>query len=189
MPRIPYADLDRVHPKVRAVYDALPVKINLFRMLAHAERNYRPLLELGGTILARQELSSRLREYAILLVAQLSRARYEWVQHVPIALGTGATQEQVDAIEREELTADCFDEEERAILEFTLQVVRDVRPSDEILETVRKRLSDRELVELTLAIGFYMTMARLMETTGVDVDAPAGDQVVKRLDEVKLPLD
>ena len=189
MARIPYADLERAHPKVRAVYDALPVKINLFRMLAHAERNYRPLLELGGTILARQELSNKLREHAILLVAQLSRARYEWVQHVPIALAAGATQEQVDALEREELDAPCFDEEERAVIAFTREVLTLVRPSDEALETLRKKLPDNQVVELTITIGYYMMMARLMEVTGVDVDPPAGDQVVKGIDSVKLPGD
>lgn len=189
MARIPYADLAQCHPVVRETYEALPVKINLFRMLAHAERSYRPLLELGGTILARQELSPKLREHAILLVAQLSRARYEWVQHVPIALAVGAAQEQIDAIEREEIDAGCFDDEERDVLSFTRQVVKDVRPSDEIVESLRARLSDRELVELTLAIGYYMTMARLMEVTGVDIDAPAGDQVVENIGKVGLPGD
>lgn len=186
MPRIPYPDLDEVHPKVREAYDELPVKINLFRMLAHAPRNYRPLLQLGGTILGRQKLSSKLREHAILLVAQLSRARYEWVQHVPIALGCGIAQEQIDALEREEFTSPCFDDEERRVLEFSRQVLQDVRPSDAALAGVSEFLSHQEVVELTLTVGYYMTMARLMETTGVDVDAPAGDQVVKGLGKVDL---
>jgi alkylhydroperoxidase family enzyme len=158
-------------------------------MLEHAGQSYRPLLELGGTILARQALSAKLREHAILLVAQLSRAHYEWVQHVPIALAMGATQEQVDAIEREDIGADCFDDEERDVLAFTRQVVLEVCASDEIVEALRARLPDRELVELTLAIGFYMTMARLMVVTGVDVDAPAGDEVVRNLAALELPGD
>lgn len=189
MVRIPYADLEKCNQSVREIYEALPVKINLFRMLAHAEQSFRPLLELGATILARQDLSAKLREHAILLVAQLSRARYEWVQHVPIALATGVTQEQIDAIEREDLAADCFDEEERDVLAFTRQVVVNVRPSDEIVEALRARLSDREIVELTMAIGFYMTMARIMEVTGVEVDAPAGDKVLANLDDIELSGD
>ncbi len=185
MARMPYANLEQAHPKVREVYDSLPVKINLFRMLAHAERNYRPLLELGGTILSRQTLAAKLREHAILYVAQLSQARYEWVQHVPIALGVGITQEQIDAIEREDVRAACFDRGERAVLEFTRQVVREVRPSDQALANLREALGDREVVELTLAIGYYMMMARLMEVTGVDVDRAAGAEIVKSLAEAE----
>jgi alkylhydroperoxidase family enzyme len=179
MPRIPYVDIDSLHPAVQEAYQALPVKLNLFRMLAHAERNFRPLTRLGGTILARQMLAAKLREHAILLVAQLSRARYEWVQHVPIAIDAGATREQVDAIEREDLTAECFDHQERAVLAFTEEVVRQVRPSDGALAALSRWLSHREVVELTLAIGYYMMMARLMETTGVDLDEPAGGRLLE----------
>jgi hypothetical protein len=42
-------------------------------------------------------------------------------------------------------------------------------------------LSPREIVELILAIGFYMTVARLLETTSVDLDPPAGTRVVDSL--------
>ncbi len=183
MARMPYADLARAHPKLRETYESLPAKLNLFRMLAHAERNFRPLLELGGTILSRQRLDAKLRERAILYVAQLSLARYEWVQHVPIALRSGATPEQISAIEAGNLSSSCFDPVERAVLEYTREVVQEVRPSDETLGALRKRLDDPEVIELTLAIGYYMMMARLMEATGVDLDEAAGVSIVAGLEE------
>jgi alkylhydroperoxidase family enzyme len=181
MARIPYADLEKAHPKVREVYDGLTVKLNLFRMMAHAERNFGPLTRLGGTILARQELSDRLRELAILYVAQLSSARYEWVQHVPIAERAGVSSEQIAALESGDIRAACFDDEERNVLEFTLQVVRDVRPTDQALEALAGCLSHREIVELTIAVSYYMMMARLMEVTGVDLEEPGGTELVDRI--------
>jgi alkylhydroperoxidase family enzyme len=186
MARIPYPDLEAAHQTVRETYAGLPVKINLFRMLAHAERSYRAILQLGGTILGRQQLSSKLREHTILLVAQLSRARYEWVQHVPIALRCDITQQQIDAIEREEIDAACFDAQERAVLAFAREVILEVRPSDEALAAVSTFLSHREVVELTITIGYYMMMARLMETTGVDVDEPQGHRVIADLGKLDL---
>jgi hypothetical protein len=42
-------------------------------------------------------------------------------------------------------------------------------------------------VELVLAIGFYMTMARLMETTRIDLDEPAGTAVLERAQEGLVP--
>lgn len=179
MARLPYVDPENSAEKVRPVLEALPVRLNVFRMLAHAETNFRPMLRLGTSILSEQKLAAKLRELAILRVAQLSAARYEWVQHVPIALLTGATEAQIDALERGTVDGSCFDAEERAVLRFTDEVVRDVRVSDETFSTLAERLGSREIVELILAVGFYMTMARLMEATEIDLDPPAGQEIYR----------
>jgi alkylhydroperoxidase family enzyme len=154
------------------------VKLNIFRIMAHAETCFRPLLRLGTSILAGQQLSGKLRELAILRVARLSRAEYEWVQHVPIARAAGVSDAQVQALERGEPDAACFDEVEQAVLRFTAEVVRDVCASQATFDAVAKHLPPREIVELLLAIGFYMTMARLMVATKIDLDPPAGTVVV-----------
>jgi len=186
MPRIPYVDLDLAHERVREIYESLPVKLNLFRMFAHAERNFQPLLQLGGTILARQQLEAKFREHAILYIAAISAARYEWVQHVPIARAAGVTEEQISALEAQQIGSKCFDSAERAVLEFTAEVVRDVRPSDATLAALRAHLSDREVVELTLAIGYYMMVARVMEATGVELEEPGGHHIVANLEKPGL---
>lgn len=177
MARIPYPDLDKAHAKVREAYAALPAPLNVLRMMAHAERNYVPLLRLGGTILSRQKLSSKIRELAILFVARDAGARYEWIQHVPIAEQAGVTAEQIEAIERGALEDACFDDEEKLALRFAHEVVHQVRASDETLEQIQERYSPREIVELIVAIGYYMMLARLMETTGVDLEDSAGTAI------------
>ena len=171
MARIPYPDMAQAHPKVREAYEALPAKLNIFRMLAHAERNYAGFMQLGGTILGRQKLDARLRELAILRIAQVSRARYEWDQHVPIALAAGVTQEQIDALEAGRSEAACFDKIDGLLLDFTGEVMRDVRASDASLARMTEQFSSQEVVELVLVIGFYMMVARLLETTGVDLES------------------
>ena len=98
MARIPYVEPATAPPAVREVLDRLPVQLNIFKLMAHAETNFRPLLQLGSSILAQQQLAANFRELAILRVAQLSGAEYEWVQHVPIAQATGVTEAQVAAL-------------------------------------------------------------------------------------------
>ena len=159
----------------------LAVPLNIFRMVAHAETNFRPFLRYGASILGRQELSARLRELAILRVANLSRARYEWVQHVPIAKATGVTDAQVAALEAGNATADCFDARDQLVLRFTEEVVRDVRASDATFAEMARQFPPREIVELILAIGFYMSVARLLETTAVDLEDAAGTAIVDAL--------
>ena len=174
MARLPYVEAASAPAQVRELLDMLPVPLNIFRIMAHAETNLRPLVRLGSSILAQQKLSSKLRELVILRVAKMSQARYEWVQHVPIAKQSGATDAQVEALDRGDVADGCFDQDERLVLQFSTEVVRDVRASDATFAEMAKQFTPREIVELILAIGYYMMIARLIETTAVDPDAAAG---------------
>ena len=178
MARLPYVDPATAPADVRALLERLPVRLNVFRMMAHAEHDFRPLVGLGTAILGRQKLSAKLRELAILRVATLSAARYEWVQHVPIARAAGASELEIEALERADLNAECFGPVERIALHFTTEVVRDVRAQDRTFAELARHLSPQEIVELILTIGYYMMIARLLETTAVDLDPPAGTAVV-----------
>lgn len=178
MARIPYVDAALAPEPVRDALEQLPTQLNIFRILAHAESSFRPLLRLGASILGAQKLDAKLRELAILRVAKLSRAEYEWIQHVPIAAATGLGDAQIAALERGEADGDCFDELERIVLRFTDEVVEEVAVSDATFAAAARHLDPREIVELVLAIGYYMTMARLMETLRIDYDAPSGTRVV-----------
>ena len=132
--------------------------------------------------LSKQQLDARLRELAILRIARLSAAEYEWVQHVPIAEIAGVTAAQIEALERGEIEAACFDPVERAVLRFTSEVVRDVRASDATFAELGRWLGHREVVELVLAIGYYMLIARLLETTGVDLEPAAGKRLIDAIE-------
>jgi alkylhydroperoxidase family enzyme len=85
MARIPYPDPSQE-------FTTLSVRLNLFRMLAHAETTGKRVLSLGNALLSQLELLPKLRELAILQVAHESGADYEWIQHVPLALSAGVTQ-------------------------------------------------------------------------------------------------
>lgn len=178
MARIAYPDLETASAPVREVFDVLPVHLNIFRMLAHAETLLRPFLRFGGAILGALELDPRLRELAILEVARVTPARYEWVQHVPIAQAVGVSEEQIAALQAGDTEAASLDPDARLVLAFTGQVVRDARPDEETLARAIERFSERELVELLLTIGSYMMLARVMVTLDLELDEPAGARVV-----------
>jgi alkylhydroperoxidase family enzyme len=58
--------------------------LNLFKALANSPKIGRDFIRLGTAILFKGQLSSLLRELAILRVANLTDANYEWTQHVAI---------------------------------------------------------------------------------------------------------
>jgi alkylhydroperoxidase family enzyme len=174
MARLPYVDPAGASEPVRDALERVP-PLNIFRMMANADSAFRPWLRWGAALLGRLELDPLLRELAILRVARLTpHAEYEWVQHVPIAEAVGASQEQVAALERDEPEAGCFSQPQRLVLRFTTEVVRDARASEEALEALKQTLSPREIVELLMVIGNYMMIARVMATTGMELDSPVG---------------
>jgi alkylhydroperoxidase/carboxymuconolactone decarboxylase family protein YurZ len=131
MARLPYVDPERASQPVREALQALPVPLKIFGMMAHAESSFRPLLRLGASILAGQQLDAKLRELAVLQAARLTPGEYEWIQHVPIARATGATEAQIEALERGDYDAECFDEEERLVLHFGADTLQGARvPGD-----------------------------------------------------------
>jgi alkylhydroperoxidase family enzyme len=174
MARLPLIDPNATSGDVRASFDRMPIKLNIFKMLAHAETNFIPAMRFANSILHKQKLSHVNRELLILQVAQWENGTYEWRQHVPIALGVGVKQPQIDSIERGSYDDAAFDDAERALLAFGREVIENVRVADATFAAMRKHFSAQEIVEAILTIGFYMMMARLTEATDVDLDPAAG---------------
>ncbi len=174
MARLPYVDPGAAPEPVRDALGRVP-PLNIFRMMANAETAFRPWLRWGAALLRELELDPLLRELAILRVARLTpHAEYEWVQHVPLAKAVGASDDQVAALERDDAEAACFSADQQLALRFTTEVVRDAQASETTLEQLSEMLSPREIVELLMVIGQYMMVARVMATTRMAIDEPAG---------------
>ena len=181
MALIPYADILSLPEDAREAFERLPRKLNIFRMWANAPACFTSGVRFGGNILARQKLDPALRELAILLVARLEGGTYEWVQHVPIAEAAGCRKEQIAAIEGASTEVDCFSPQEKALLRFSREVIRNVKASEDSVALASRYFSPQEIVEIILTCGFYMTMARLTETTRTDIDPPEGTKTIKEL--------
>ena len=182
MTRIPYPDLEKSPPEVREMLARLPGPVGIFNMIAHAETALKPLMKLGGTFLGKLELDPLLRELVICHAVNLEGGEYEWVQHVPVGLALGGTQEQIDALQLGDDQAACFSDAQKAALRFAREVVVDVGASEASLAEARKYLSEREVVELILVAGFYIMLARLTETLDIPNDPPIGDKLVSQIE-------
>jgi alkylhydroperoxidase family enzyme len=178
MARLPYVDLHSAPEKVRETMTRLPVKLNVFRMMANADTCFRPLLQLGTAILGRLALPARLRELVILQVGKGSPAPYEWTQHVPIARAAGASDEQIAAVDHGDFDAACFDARERTALRAGAELLCTPKLSDRAFAELEQHFTPREIVELLVTVGYYMMVARILESTGVDIDPPAGTAIV-----------
>jgi alkylhydroperoxidase family enzyme len=174
MSRLPLIDPLQTGEDLRAAFARMPMKLNIFRMLAHAENGAVPVLRLANAILHRQKLSDRHRELLILQVAHLEGGAYEWRQHVPIAAAVGISDAEIEAIAASQFNSAVFDAADRALLAFGKCVIEDVRVERAVFAQAQTHFSHREIVEAIVTIGFYMMMARLTEATETDLDPPDG---------------
>ena len=168
MARIPYADLS--NPEIRPLADRIVEErgsvLHLYQMLLHS-----PPVATGwlGYLTAIRHLSGlpgAMRELVIMRVAILNRAPYEAEQHAPIALKEGVSQQQLDDL-TEWSSSSCYTPEQRAALELTDGMTRNVQVPTAAVTAVRKFLSDREVVELVATIGAYNMVSRFLEALDI----------------------
>lgn len=168
MPRLPYYEVENATGKHAEFLDKLKPHLNIYRMLANSEPALKGFVRMGNALLYRCELDPVLRELAIIRVGRLSRAAYEVFQHERIGREAGVTDDKISALRDATPEAAAFNDNEKAVLRFTDDVVRNVRASDKTLKAVQAFLSPAAVTELTLTIGYYMMVCRFLETTGVE---------------------
>jgi AhpD family alkylhydroperoxidase len=128
--------------------------MNVFRVLSRAPASFESYIGLAISILARSEFDPRKREIAVLRVAHVTRARYEWVQHVSVARGAGVTPEEIDRIAVDGPVTD-LDEEGNLLCRVADEISRDVRLSDDALAAILERYGERQAMELILCCAYF----------------------------------
>lgn len=171
---LPYVDESKASERTKEILGNTPRKLNVARMIANAsDAVFQNWSRLGNSLMTKGKLNSRLREIAILRNARVSGAFYEYTQHVPIAKSVGVSDEQLKGVDDWE-TASCFDDLDQLVLRFTDEIARGVKGRKETLDALVRYLAPGEIVELIMAIGFWGMVARILETTEVDLEEFAG---------------
>jgi 4-carboxymuconolactone decarboxylase len=169
MPRMPYPDPACLSKDIREKISRLPS--NVSSMLAGASPGVnRGFAAFAAALIDDSPLPAQLREIAILRVGYLSNAPYEIYQHEALARHVGLSGEAIEAIQVGGEKAEVLGEAGCAVLTFTDDLVRNVRPGDASLAEIRAHLDDSMVIDLTLAIGAYMMICRFLETTGIEID-------------------
>ncbi|MGC2519104.1 MAG: carboxymuconolactone decarboxylase family protein [Burkholderiales bacterium] len=141
--------------------------LTLYQALLNSPPVAEGWLKLFTAIRQKGTLPGRYRELAILRVGLLNGAEYEYHAHVPFALKDGVAQEQIDALPSWQVSK-SFDDRERAVLAYADCMTREIRVPDGVFDEVRRHFDDRELVELTAAIGGYNLVSRFLEAMRID---------------------
>ena len=170
MARIPYPDFslgDREPLAERIKRERGGKLLNLYKVLLHSPSLAEGWLAFLTSVRQRAELPGRYRELAILRVAVLNGAEYEFTAHVPFALREGIAQADIDALHANGVASGLTDAD-RAVLAYTDSMTREIRVADPVFAAVRMHFAEREIVELTATIAAYNCVSRFLEALRID---------------------
>jgi 4-carboxymuconolactone decarboxylase len=133
-----------------------------------------PFLRYNFALLGRPTLNPRLRELAILRVAWRTQARYEWLQHVRLALGLGVTDTQLGGISRPvgDLAWVPLD---ALVLTAVDEMIATYRVGDTTWAGLCEHLDQRQRMELVYAVGTYTMLAMAFNSFDIRPDADLAD--------------
>jgi alkylhydroperoxidase family enzyme len=168
-PRIEPLGKDELDPAAREVLAALPEfsrNFNIFRTLARNPDALQAFLGWGNYVLsARNSLTARHRELAILRTGWLCRAGYEWAQHVEFGRRSGIS----DAEVKGGAEAPGWDALEAAILKACDELIGDRHVSDATWLALAE-LGDRGRMDLVFTVGQYTQVSMMLNAFGVQLD-------------------
>jgi len=159
---------------LRALYERLEQNplgnLNIFKVMAHNPPLMLDWLRMATPLLGHGlMLPARLREIAILRVAQNARSEYEFGQHIPIARAVGLTDEEMSSLQDYD-EGDTFSDLEKALIQYVDSVSAFDAASGDRARDLKRWLSDRELLELSFVIGHWTMVACVLVPLEVELD-------------------
>jgi uncharacterized peroxidase-related enzyme len=166
MALVSYLSTGEVTEKLRPVFEGMERKLgavpHVFQAMAHAPDLLETFLSLNAA-LARTQLDGKLRELAYIKTSELNGCEYCLAAHRGLAKKTGLTDRQLNETAEHE-TSDAYDELQRDVMRYAEEVTRHVNVSDALFTRLKDSLSERELVELAMAVGIANFTNRVTET-------------------------
>jgi alkylhydroperoxidase family enzyme len=170
-PLLPLVD-DPDDPSLRKEFDKLAAGsglLNLHRMMAHAPALMKASGDMALAFRRDTKLPRAVAELAILRAAQTLDAPYVWTRHLPLARDCGVTAAQIDALASWADSA-AFTPAQKAALGFTEQAVRQSALDETAASELRRHFSPREIVELAMVVGFYVSTAIFVKALAVPAE-------------------
>lgn len=158
-----------------------------FAPLLHSPRLMSHLQKTGEFLRFGSSLDRRLFEMCILLVARHWNQQFEWGFHHPLALEAGLGPDVVEAISRAE-RADHADEVVLAVWDVVDDLQKNQTVDDDHYAAAAALLDERGLVEIVATVGYYTTLAMVMNTarTPPPADSPKLERLTRTNDREPL---
>jgi 4-carboxymuconolactone decarboxylase len=176
LPMIPDEDLtDRQRELMAAIRSGPRGKVSQggpFGVYLHAPEYGDLVQQLGAHCRFNTAVPPRLSEFAILVIARLWRAQYEWHAHTVHGARAGVLPGTISDLKAGRMPKNA-PKDERAIYDFIVELHKTKRVSDRNYARVHAFLGDAGMVELVGILGYYTLVAMTLNAFNVAVPADA----------------
>lgn len=130
--------------------------VHMAHLFANATNVFKPYVDMSNALMNRASLSPRLRELAILQLAQRLDAEYEWWEHHRMSQDAGVTLDELDAIESGKLDGAGFGESDRFVLAAADEWVDgSYHLADDTWATGTALLGEAEMRDLVFVLAWW----------------------------------
>lgn len=120
-------------------------------------------------------VSTRLNEFAILIIGRQWRSQIEWFVHAPLAANAGLSAKVIAELKAGNRPSKMA-EDEAVVYDFVTELTTTRKVSDETYARAKKIFHDQQIVDLTAVVGNYVMVAMLLamaeETVPSDKEEP-----------------
>ena len=146
-----------------------------FSMLLHSPKLAERLLPLVTFFRDQSVVEGKLRSLAILTAVREREAAYVWAAQVGAARRAGVREEAIDLIRAKGDPAKLA-AEEREIVTYTRQLMRNNRVDQAVFDALRSRHDAEWMVELTAAANYFAFLSGVVNAFEVPAP-PDGDKL------------
>jgi len=138
-----------------------PMNFDILGVLGRHPKMAREFMTYNAFLLQRGELPLRLRELAILRLANVRRSVFFWGEHVRVATAGGLPEADITRLAAGN---DGFDGNDRLVLEATDELLADGRATPETWRRLVQQLGTHQAMELIFVVGTYAMLAMACDT-------------------------
>ncbi len=158
-----------------SVFFGRPELPNIFPVLHLHPGLFWTWLAFASRLMPYGKLDARIREKLILRTAWNCRSRYEWGQHVDLALSVGVRDAEIVDLTR---GPDALgDRVEQALLRACDELCATSFVAESTWQVLSERFDRSRLVEIVMLVGHYRMLAGFLNSAGLALEAPIEEKL------------
>jgi methylated-DNA-[protein]-cysteine S-methyltransferase len=148
--------------------------LNIFGVLGNHPDMLKRWLVFATHVLSKNTLTARDRELLILRTGWNCRSRYEWGQHVEIALRCDISATEIKAVKKG-ASASTWSPIDKLLLTAADELHNEYAVSDATWRNLGNHYSNEQILDLIATVGNYHLVAMFLNSTKVPIDAGIPD--------------
>ena len=172
MARLNYVEKEQANPEQEKILSQLTQKsgkiANIWKLWSHSPLTLETFMSFYKTLM-KGSLDGKLRELAYIKTSMLNDCAYCAEAHKGVARKIGLTDQQLQEINNYE-SSGLFSPVEKLVLKYAEELTRTAKSSNNVVQELKKHLSEEQLVELNLTVGTANLTNRFNMSFMTDLD-------------------